>query len=82
MNNLVIKEYFREEFNQILKDEGVEEVMIWNRGRRYRLPKVVEIKTGYEFLRLVKWFFGEDLTGYVVWEEEYEHEKDEYGEED
>jgi hypothetical protein len=93
LDNSMVRSYFHDVFFHILENEKVEEVIIWNRSGRYRIPEVVEIENSNEFLRWVEWSFGKYLIDYVVpeSEEEYviseeepeeedEYEEDEYGE--
>jgi hypothetical protein len=88
LSNSDVRSYFREEFFRILEDEKVEEIIIWNRSGKYRIPEVVEIRNVNEFLEWVEWSFGKDLIDYVVSEEEYvvpeedENEEEEDEEED
>jgi len=88
LSNSDVRSYFWEEFFRILEDEKVEEIIIWNRSGRYRIPEVVEIRNVNEFLEWVEWHAGKDLIDYVVSEEEYvvpeedEYEEEEYEEED
>jgi len=84
VDNSTVRGYFWKDFMRTLEDEKVEEIIIWNRSHKYRMPEVVEISDGNEFLRWVEWYFGKDLIDYVVPKEEYEYgyEEDEYEKEE